>query len=147
MKNAYGFYNVREFRLNNRVIPYSTTDQDRWQDVVFEKWATASIKIARPIKIDRSTGDEYHKADLDRDFESAGVGGRHYYAYSADTITKSLVLINKNKNHRGELFDLHYSIPNDSTIVVQGVNEKKDTVYAVLDRVNRKYLLTVCPKR
>lgn len=141
LKNAYGFYNVREFRLNNRAIPYSTTDPDRWQNVVFEKWATASIKIARPIKIDRSTGDEYHKADLDRDFESAGVGGRHYYAYTADTIAKSLVLINKNKNHRGELFELHYSMPNDSTIIIQGVNEKKDSVYAVLDRIGKKYLL------
>lgn len=141
LRGAYGFYNVREFRLNNKVIPYSTTDPDRWQNVVFEKWATASIKIARPVNIDRSTGEEYHSADIERNFESAGVGGRHYYSYVADSLNKSLLLLNKNKNHRNESYTLHYSIPNDSTIIVQGVNEKKDSIYAVLDRIAKKYLL------
>jgi hypothetical protein len=30
---------------------------------------------------------------------------------------------------------------NDSTITVSGVNEKNDTISAVLDRVNKKYML------
>ncbi len=54
LKNAYGFYNVKEFILNNDTIPYSRTNPDRWQNVVFEKWATVSIKTAEAVKLDSS---------------------------------------------------------------------------------------------
>ncbi len=141
LKGTYGYYNVREFRFNGKVIPYSTTDAHRWQNVVFEKWATISIKIAKPIKIDTSFGDVYQINDIDRNFESAGVGGRHYFAYQADTLTKKLSLHYKNKNHASEKFHLSYRFLNDSTLVLSGVNEKKDSVYAVLDKINRKYML------
>lgn len=141
LKGTYGFYNVKEFRLNGQVIPYTTTDSNRWQNVIFEKWATISIKIAKPIKLDNSTGDGYYENDIDRNFESAGVGGRRYYAYKADTVAKTINLQNKNKNHFGETYSLSYTQLNDSTIVVKGVNEKKDSVYAELNRITKKYLL------
>ncbi len=141
LKGSYGFYNVREFVFNGDTIPYSTTDPNRWQNVVFEQWATISIKIAKPVKLDLSNGDGYYKNDLDRNYESAGVGGRHYYAYKTDTTKHTLVLENKNKNHWGETFALNYTQLNDSTIVLKGVSEKKDSVYAVLDKINRKYML------
>ena len=123
------------------MIPYSTTDPDRWQNVVFEKWSTLSIKTAKPIKIDNSFGDEYKSNDAERNFESAGVGGRRYFAYDIDSLAHRVHLQNKNKNHVDEKFNLQYSFVNDSTIVLQGVNEKRDSVYAVLDRINKKYLL------
>jgi uncharacterized membrane protein YphA (DoxX/SURF4 family) len=143
LKGAYGYYNVREFKLNGKVLPYSRTDSSRWQNVVFEKWATISIKVARPIKIDLGNGDEYHPEDIERNFESAGVGGRRYYAYTADTVHKTLWLTNKNKYYPTEKYSLNYSRPNDSTLVIRGINEKRDSVYAVLDRVNSKHLLFV----
>jgi len=141
LKNSYGYYNVREFKFNNQVIPYSTTDLNRWQNVIFEKWATISIKIARPVKIDPTNGEGYFKNDIDRNYESAGVGGRHYYAYEADTIAKRITLANKNKNHANEQFILSYNQLNDSTIIVTGINEKRDSIYAVLDKISRKYML------
>jgi hypothetical protein len=141
LNRAYGFYNVREFRLNNRNIPYSITDPDRWQNVVFEKWSTLSIKTAKPIKIDDSFGDQFEADDAKRNFESAGVGGRRYFAYNIDSANQTLHLQNKNKNHIDEKFHLQYSFVNDSTIILQGVNEKNDSVYALLDRINKKYLL------
>lgn len=141
LKNSYGFYNVREFIFNKDTLPYSTTDPNRWQNVVFEKWATVSIKIARPVKLDLTTGDGYHEKDIDRTYESAGVGGRHYYAYQADTAKHTLLLENKNKNHAAERFTLSYKHLNDSTILVKGVTEKNDSIYAVLDKINRKYML------
>jgi hypothetical protein len=143
LKGTYGYYNVREFKLNGKSLPYSRTDSNRWQNVVFEKWATISIKVARPIKVDLSTGEEYHSEDIERDFESAGVGGRRYYAYSADTVNKTLALTNKNKNYRNEKYTLDYNRVNDSTIVIKGINEKRDSVYAILDRINSKHLLFV----
>lgn len=141
LKDAYGFYNVKHFVLNKDTIPYSNTDPNRWQNVVFEKWATISVKIARPIKIDLTNGDVAAKNDIDRNFESAGVGGRHYFAYEADTVNQTLSLQNKNKNHQDERLFLTYKRPNDSTIVISGVNEKKDSVYATLERITRKYML------
>jgi hypothetical protein len=141
IKGTYGFYNVREFRLNNQLIPYSVTDSSRWQNVIFEKWATISIKVAKPLLLDNSTGDEFHENDIDRNFESAGVGGRRYFAYTSDTIAHIIQLRNKNKHHSYETFVLHYQVLNDSTITVSGVNEKNDTISAVLDRVNKKYML------
>jgi uncharacterized membrane protein YphA (DoxX/SURF4 family) len=141
LKGTYGYYNVREFKLNNQVIPYSRTDTNRWQNVVFEKWATISIKTAKSIKLDVSTGDGFHQLDIDRNYESAGVGGRRYYAYTADTVHRKLELRNKNKQYKAEHYSLAYNFLNDSTIVVSGVNEKKDSVYAVLEKINKKYLL------
>jgi hypothetical protein len=141
LKGSYGFYNVKEFKFNGQTIPYSVTDPNRWQNVVFEKWATISIKIAKPIKPDTTTGDGYYENDIDRNFESAGVGGRRYYAYNADTTKKTIQLQNKNRNYKGEGYTLSYSQPNDSTIIVRGVNEKKDSVYAELNRITRKYML------
>lgn len=141
LKGSYGYYNVREFKLNNQVIPYSRTDTNRWQNVVFEKWATISIKTAKPIQLDLSTGDGFHQQDIDRNYESAGVGGRRYYAYTADTVHHRLELRNKNKNYPAERYSLAFHFLNDSTIVVKGVDEKKDSVYAVLEKINKKYLL------
>lgn len=141
LSGAYGFYNVREFKFNNKVIPYSTTDSNRWQNVIFEKWATISVKVAKPLQIDLSTGDEYQSSDLERNFESAGVGGRRYFAYNIDSTHQMLQLINKNKHHRNEEFTLSYSFVNDSTIVLKGVNENRDSVYAVLDKIQKKYML------
>ncbi len=141
IKGTYGFYNVKEFRLNGQAIPYSTTDSNRWQNVIFEKWATISIKIAKPLKLDNTTGDGYFENDIDRNFESAGVGGRRYYAYRADTVAKTINLQNKNKNHFGETYSLTYTRLNDSTIVVKGVNERRDSIYAELNRITKKYLL------
>lgn len=141
IKGTYGFYNVKEFRLNGQEIPYSTTDSNRWQNVIFEKWATISIKIAKPLKLDNTTGDIYSENDLERNFESAGVAGRRYYAYKADTIAKTINLQNKNKNYPGETYSLTYTQLNDSTIVVKGVNEKRDSIYAELNRITKKYLL------
>ncbi|HEY8400228.1 MAG TPA: DoxX family protein [Cytophagaceae bacterium] len=141
LSGAYGFYNVKEFKLNNQTIPYSTTDPNRWQNVIFEKWATISIKIARPVKIDIGEASAKASFDIDRNYESAGIGGRHYFAYTADTVNQTLSLQNKNKHHRNEKLELSYSRPDSSTIIVKGINENKDSIYAVLERIDRKYML------
>jgi len=141
LKGSYGYYNVREFKLNNQTIPYSKTDTSRWQNVVFEKWATISIKTAKPIQLDTSFADGFHQQDIDRNYESAGVGGRRYFVYTADTANHQLELRNKNRNYTTEKYTLTYNFLNDSTLVIKGVNEKKDSVYALLDKINRKYML------
>ena len=141
LANAYGYYNVKAFVINNDTIPYSKTDPLRWQDVVFEKWSTLTIKSNRPVKIDFSSGEVAAEKDIDRNYELAGFAGRHYFYYDADTVHQTLALQNKNIHHRNEKMFLHYAFPNDSTILLNGTNENKDSVHVVLSRINKKYMM------
>ncbi len=141
LTGAYGYYNVKEFVVNNDTIPYSKTDPSRWQDVVFEKWSTMTVKSNKPVKIDFSSGEIAAEKDIDRNYELAGHAGRHYFYYEADTLHQSLSLQNKNIHHRAEKMSLHYSRPNDSTIVLNGINEDSDSLHVVLVRINKKYLM------
>ena len=141
LHNAYGYYNVREFILNKDTIPYSKTDPDRWQDVVFEKWSTLTIRDNRPVVIDKSSGEAAHEKDLDRNYELAGFAGRHYYYYEADTVNHTLALQNKNKELRDERLFLTYTRPNDSTILLSGINQRKDSIHVVLEKIDKKYMM------
>lgn len=139
LSEASGIYNVAEFRINNKVIPYSLTDPLRWKDVVFEKWATISIRSNRPVVLDSTNAEKVFRNDKDRNYELAGSGGRHYYAYTADTLSNVLTLENKNRNYKNEKLTLHYTRPDSSTIILSGINENKDSVYAVLNKIHKKY--------
>jgi hypothetical protein len=141
LSKAFGLYDVKTFVLNKDTIPYSKTNPDRWQDVVFEKWSTMTIKANRPVTIDKSSGEEVHEKDIDRNYELAGFAGRHYFYYEADTVKHTMALQNKNKNHRQEKLFLTYDRPNDSTIVLSGINEKKDSIHVVLAKVNKKFMM------
>jgi hypothetical protein len=141
LANAFGYYNVKQFVLNKDTISYSKTDSNRWQDVVFEKWSTLTIKVNRPVKIDKSSGEGIYEKDINRNYELAGFAGRHYFHYEADAVNQTLSLQNKNINHRDEKLFLKYTRPNDSIIVLSGVNENRDSVHVVLERINKKYLM------
>lgn len=141
LSQAYGYYNVRQFILNKDTIPYSKTDHNRWQDVVFEKWSTLTIKINRPVKIDFSGAEVAPAKDIDRNYELAGHAGRHFFYYEADTVKHTLALQNKNINQRNEKLFLTYSRPNDSTIVLAGINENRDSIHVVLDKIKKKYMM------
>jgi hypothetical protein len=141
IKGSFGYYIPTTFKLNNEIIPYSTTDPNRWQDVIFEKWSTISIKINRPILMDISNGDGVKTNDLDRDYEIAGAGGRHYFSYKKDPSKDIIYLQNKNINHRTEKLNLRYSFPSDSTMVLEGTNEKNENLYVELLRIDKKYFM------
>ncbi|GAA4307866.1 hypothetical protein GCM10023149_01550 [Mucilaginibacter gynuensis] len=126
-----GFYNVEEFRLNNKAIPYSPTDTLRWQNVVFEKFNTISIRVAKPFVANTKNNI--------RTTEYYGNIGRLFYGYEADTIKHRFNLANRADTSAKII--LNYSRPNDSTFIVTGINEHKDSVYAVLTKINKKYPL------
>lgn len=136
-----GYYVVSDFRINDKIIPYSLTDTNQWQNVVFEKWATMSIKTSKAIKLDYTNGDNFSEKDIGRTYESAGIGGRLYYSYTADTLHHTIVLQNKNRNYLNEKYTLSYSKPSDSTIILSGTDAQNNTVYAKLDRINKNYML------
>jgi hypothetical protein len=134
-----GIYNVSEFKLNNQEHPYSVTDPVRWKDVVFEKWATISIRSNRPVILDSINYEQVAKKDEDRVYELAGSSSRHYYSYVADTVNHVLILKNKNKNYKNDKLVLHYSKPDSTTIVLKGVDNAKDSVYVLLNKIDKKY--------
>jgi hypothetical protein len=141
LHNAYGYYNVKEFILNKDTIPYSKTGPNRWQDVVFEKWSTLTIRDNRPVLIDKSSGEAAHEKDIDRNYELAGFAGRHYYYYEADTVNHTLALENKNKDLHNERLFLSYDRPNDSTILLSGIDQNKDSIRVVLEKIDKKYMM------
>ncbi|MFL5743088.1 MAG: DoxX family protein [Niastella sp.] len=136
-----GIYNVSYFRINADTIAYSRFDPVRWQDVVFEEWNTISIRSNRPVHIDSNNVERINAADADKTYELEGAIGRHYYSYTVDTVNQLLTLQNKNKFYKDEQLQLHYTRPNDSTIQLYGVNENRDSVFATVQRINKKYLL------
>jgi hypothetical protein len=92
-----GYYEVKEFKINDKLIPYSPVDSTRWSEVTFEKWSTLTFKVNKPVQIDLSNGGGDPMKDIDRTFEVSGVaGGRRVFHYYADTLEKVLYLEDKN---------------------------------------------------
>jgi hypothetical protein len=143
LASASGIYNVSEFRINDKVLPYSVTDPVRWKDVVFEKWATISIRSNRPVIIDSANYEQIVERDEDRDYELAGSAGRHYYSYKADTVHHVLSLENKNHHYKGERLSLAYSRPDSNTIILNGIDQNRNKLYVVLNKIDKKYPLTL----
>ena len=147
LKHASGIYNVSEFRINGKVLPYSPTDSVRWKDVVFEKWATISVRSNRPVVLDSANYEQIFTRDKDRDYELTGSAGRHYYSYTVDTVGHVLSLENKNNHYKGEKLQLKYERPDSATIILSGLNQRKDSIYVVLNKINKKYPILLGRKR
>ncbi|WP_353718909.1 DoxX family protein [Dyadobacter sp. 676] len=138
LPGAAGLYNVEQFVINGDTLLYSPLDPVRWKDVVFEKWATLSIRSSRPLVVDSTNVEQIHFDDARRNFEFAGSGGRHYYGYDLDESSKTLKLINK-VNAVDQLI-LHYSRPDSTTIQLSGIANGGDSLQVVLKKINKKYL-------
>jgi hypothetical protein len=165
-----GYYNVTEFHLNGKEIPYTPLDTIRWQDAIFERWSSLAYTTNRPALVDRMIGysplrvvgnntnkklnqvntqdsDQLSKKNRARDlgvtrWEVGGMAGdRRYYYYEADTVKQILHLQNKNRNHSDETQRLHYKIPYEGRIILEGLNEFNDSIYVVLDKLDKKYPL------
>jgi hypothetical protein len=141
-----GLYTVSEFRQGNTTIPYSNTHPFRWQDVVFETWNTVSIKSNRPVRLHHSPTETLPTQDSDRDYELAGSQGRHYYHYTVNSAGTVLTLTNANPNHKAETLQFNLSKGPAGQLILSGIAEKQDSVYAVLDKVNKKYLIDEAAK-
>ena len=146
LAKASGIYNVAEFKINNQILPYSQTDPIRWKDVVFEDWATLSIRSNQPVIIDSTNVESIQRNDQDRNYEFLGSAGRKYYSYKTDTNAGVLNLENRNKNYPSDKFQLHYSRPDSATIILSGLNSARDSVYVRLEKINKKYLQTEVKK-
>lgn len=215
-----GYYNVTEFKLNGKEIPYSPLDTVRWQEATFEKWTSLTFKVNKPTPLDLSNGGGDPQRDINRTFELTGTaGGRRVFHYLADTVESVLYLQDKYKvvpdrrnvtagvggdggrnstqpeqrlenttekkngiyaddwitesawKHIGEEKDridprgyttrrdrefaeagkkfdkrnrmvLKFKTTDGSQVILEGLNENQDSLYVVLDRIDRKYALS-----
>ena len=142
-----GIYNVSRFAIGGDTLVYSKLDPVRWTDVVFEKWNTISIRSNRPVIIDSTNIDKISRIDQERSYEYEGSAGRHYYSYKTDTTNHLLTLQNRNPHYATEQILLNYDQVNDSTIVLSGTDQDRLPIYAVLQKINKKYLLQEVEKR
>jgi len=131
IKSFTGYYNVEEFRLNNRLIRYSPDDTLRWQNVVFEKFNTLSIKLAKKFTLNTQ--------NKIRTTEYYGNVGRLFYGYEADTVKQILVLKNRADTSSG--LKLIYSRPSANSFILKGIDEHRDSIYVVLKKINKTYPL------
>src|SRR5690606_14525192 len=90
---------------------------------------------------DNSTASDYQRYDDERTYESVGVGGRRYFHYQLDTVKNRLQLVNKNRHHKHEKFDLKFEFLNDSTLSLQGSDEQGRQIEAVLEKKRKDYML------
>lgn len=141
LPHAAGIYQVKTFRINADTIAWSKNDPVRWQDVVFEEWNTISIRSNRPVIIDSNNVERISAPESEKTYELEGTISRHYYSYTVDSVHQVLTLQNKNKFYQHEQLQFHYRRANDSTILLYGLNENRDSVFATLERINKKYLL------
>ncbi|TCC95751.1 beta-carotene 15,15'-monooxygenase [Pedobacter hiemivivus] len=139
LANTEGIYDVSKFVLNNDTIPYSLTSPNRWQNVVFEKWNTISIRDNKPVKIDSLRPEITYQASKERNFEELGNGGRHFYSYQTAADSNQIILENKTDVTDGYTFAL--TRQGDQEITLKGFNKTGDSLSVVLTRVAKTYLL------
>ncbi|PUZ24430.1 hypothetical protein GA0116948_10534 [Chitinophaga costaii] len=165
LAKAAGVYNVTTFKLNGQDLPYSPLDSVRWSQVIFEKWSTLVYKVHKPFAISLPNGDPQPK-DVDRSYELAGVaGGNRFLYYRADTANGLLYLQDKaqktawedrnkptkpsnktpektkSKEEDAPQLVWHFTRQGSERIILSGLSERKDSIYAVLDRVPIDYPL------
>jgi hypothetical protein len=139
LKDSAGLYNVKEFSINGNALPYSLVDPERWQNVVFEKWNTLSIRINRPVAIDVAAPRIAYQPDDQRDYEIAGNGGRHFYSYSADTVNGKIRL--QGKDDRNENLSFDYKYLDGGDILLTGTDQAGNSLRIVLQKVDKRHLL------
>jgi hypothetical protein len=150
IKGIRGLYTVTSFKLNGQLRPYSLTDSLRWQDVVFEKWASLSIKINKNYNVLNDNVERVPTGKTESLYEPAGTRGRVYYNFKADTLQNRLSLTNissrteasapENTVNGTEGGQLNYQPGPDSTLVLSGIIGG-NTIEAVLQKDPKKYLL------
>lgn len=70
LPGAKGHYEVTEFRLNNKVLPYNPNDSLRWHDATFEEWSSLSFKVAnRPSDIEMFAAASYPRRGEPYDYQ------------------------------------------------------------------------------
>jgi hypothetical protein len=131
VKSLAGFYDVANFQINHKTLPYNPNDTLRWQNVVFEKFNTFSIKVANQTRL--NTDNKV------RTTEYYGNVGRLFYGYEIDSLSHKIVL--KNRANTSQKLIFHYQKTNHNDLILNGINESGDSLSVLLKRQEKYYPL------
>jgi len=137
LKDAEGVYNVSSFKINDTLLPYSLTDTVRWQDVVFEKWNTLSVRDGQTHLPNLSSPSVAYQPEASRNYEFIGNGGRVFYSYHQHDKVIEL----NNRNDSADRITFSIDRPDKATIRLNGKNSKGDSLWIILDKLDKEYLL------
>jgi hypothetical protein len=114
-----GVYDVIVYAKNEDTIPPLITDTLRWQDIIFEKSGSGSIKTS-----DTLFRHLYNRA---------------YFSYSTDTLQHTMNF----KKFAGDsafIMSMHYALPDTNTVQLWA-KERDDSLYVELKRSPRHFQL------
>ncbi len=148
LSKSSGLYAVTRFVLKgDSLSSLSPTDSLRWRDIVFESWNTLSIRSGRVLQPFTPNTDSLSTKDSFRTYEVQGAAARQYYSYVVDSSKQELRLKNKNPFYANDELVLHYEKLSPDQIALNGRNEQQDSIYVVLNKVKKRYLLEEVFKR
>ncbi|WP_437917963.1 beta-carotene 15,15'-monooxygenase [Sphingobacterium sp. LRF_L2] len=136
-----GVYDVKDFVWKGDTIAYGFDDPVRWKDVVFEEWNTLSVRDNSPVKVDSLKPRIAFSKN--RNYESAGNAGRHFYRYTykKDKGKDNTLLKVTGKTDSTAFFQFSYKKLGVDTILLSGINNAGDSLNVRLERIQKKYLL------
>jgi len=118
-----GIYDVAAYVVNKDTLAPLLIDSLRWQDAIFEKDGTGSIKTS-----DTSFRQRYK---------------RGYFSYETDT-AKHIINFKKWQTdsalYSGIILSMRYQLPDSNTIQLWG-KQKNDSLYVLLRKSNRHFQL------
>jgi len=118
-----GIYEVAAFAVNRDTVPPLITNSMRWENVVFEKDGSGSIKTADTIFRQRYK--------------------RGYFNFETDTV-KHIVNFKKwqtdSAMYAGIILTMHYQVPDSNTVQLWG-RKNDDSLYVLLKKSNRHFQL------
>ncbi|WP_461787617.1 hypothetical protein [Pedobacter sp.] len=64
LENTNGIYEVKKFKRNGIELPYDPLDNNRWQDVIFEKWSSIGVRyVDKPQQIAPFSAGSYPRVN------------------------------------------------------------------------------------
>jgi len=115
-----GMYDVAVFAKNKDTIPFSINDSLRWQDVIFDKGGSGSIKTCDAVFRQRYK--------------------RGYFYYDVDTVKKNIGF-KKMQDDSIFILTFRYDLPDTNTIMLWGM-QGKDSLYVELKKSNHHFQLS-----
>lgn len=137
---ADGLYKVTRYVWNGVEHPVALYDSSRWEDVVFERWSSLSIRDRKGCRPFFQNTQEFALSDRDRTYESSGSSGRLYFDYTTDSLQHTIRMRSKNGGEQYDGFVLRYDRPDTATIILSG-GSRKDSLYVELKKIRKIYLL------
>jgi len=117
-----GIYEVKTFVLNKDTLPLSYSDTLRWKDMIYENGDIVSV----------STFDTMFRQRY----------SRGYFWFKIDSAKKNVDVLKKTADFKTfNLGKLHFEMPDTNSVILSGML-RRDSVYALLVRMNRHFQLT-----